>query len=83
MVAQTVFLMEEGRVEGGYSKGYTANVTQKPVPLVLRPWLNAFLFGNEVDYGQLLGVCTHYVRLVTQRIQHEAQERRRRRRRSW
>ena len=74
MAAHIVFLMWEGGVEEGYSTSYTVKLTPKPVPPLLRPWLNAFLFGNEVDYGQLLGVCTHCVRLVTQRIGHEAQE---------
>ena len=69
MATNTVFLMQEGRVEGGYSNSYTAKLTQKPVPPLLRPWLNAFSFGNEVHFCQLLGVCTHYVRLVTQRIE--------------
>ena len=60
MAAYTVLLMQEAGVEGGYNKSYTGKLTQKFGPLLLRrPWLNAFLFGNEVDYG-LLNVCTVY-----------------------
>ena len=74
MAAHTVVLMWKGGVEGGYRKSYTAKLTQKLVPPLLWPCLNAFSSGNEVHHCQLLGVYTHYVRLVTQRIKHEAQE---------
>ena len=49
MATHTVLFMQEGRVEGGYSKSYTTKRTKKKtVPLPLLPWSNAFLFGIEV-----------------------------------
>ena len=58
IAAHIVVLLYEGVVAGCNSKSKTAKSTQKLVPLLPLPWLNALLLGNRIRYGQLLNAAT-------------------------